>query len=283
MRFRSKPAGVVVGPIDEGSLNLPGRLRARRQRRGRAVQVHGDQPLHARAHAARRALSRLPRADAGDRRRARGAGRAISTCACVQVDEANIPGNPADGPLAAEAINRVLDAVRRPEGRALLLRQLRRADDSDGHVERADRVPQRAARRSSGARAGAPARVGSRRAAGAGPRHRHRRRRGGHQGQPRRDAGRDRRAPSSAPSRRSARTACATCIRTAGSGCSSARWPTARSPRSSRDGILYLWPTVQHDVSPRFEVARRRSRCRRSTSSCCTRGRGSRSATASRA
>jgi 5-methyltetrahydropteroyltriglutamate--homocysteine methyltransferase len=32
-------------------------------------------------------------------------------CACVQIDEANIPGNPDDGPLAAEAINRVLDAV----------------------------------------------------------------------------------------------------------------------------------------------------------------------------
>src|SRR5687767_3132747 len=31
-------------------------------------------------------------------------------CDCLQVDEANIPGNPADGPLAAEAINRVLDA-----------------------------------------------------------------------------------------------------------------------------------------------------------------------------
>jgi 5-methyltetrahydropteroyltriglutamate--homocysteine methyltransferase len=30
----------------------------------------------------------------------------------VQVDEANIPGNPADGPLAAEGINRVLDAVK---------------------------------------------------------------------------------------------------------------------------------------------------------------------------
>jgi 5-methyltetrahydropteroyltriglutamate--homocysteine methyltransferase len=29
----------------------------------------------------------------------------------VRVDEANIPGNPGDGPLAAEAINRVLDAV----------------------------------------------------------------------------------------------------------------------------------------------------------------------------
>src|SRR5438046_4181043 len=34
------------------------------------------------------------------------------SCTCVQVDEANIPGNPSDGPLAAEAINHVLDAVR---------------------------------------------------------------------------------------------------------------------------------------------------------------------------
>ena len=31
-------------------------------------------------------------------------------CACLQVDEANIPGSPEHGPLAAEAINRVLDA-----------------------------------------------------------------------------------------------------------------------------------------------------------------------------
>ena len=32
-------------------------------------------------------------------------------CACVQIDEANIPGNPSDGPLAARAINEVLDAI----------------------------------------------------------------------------------------------------------------------------------------------------------------------------
>jgi len=32
-------------------------------------------------------------------------------CACVQVDEANVPGNPEDAPLAARAINRVLEAV----------------------------------------------------------------------------------------------------------------------------------------------------------------------------
>ncbi len=35
-------------------------------------------------------------------------------CSCLQVDEANIPGNPEHGPLAAEAINRVLDAFDGP-------------------------------------------------------------------------------------------------------------------------------------------------------------------------
>ena len=33
-------------------------------------------------------------------------------CDCVQVDEANIPGNPTDAPLAANAINQVLDEGR---------------------------------------------------------------------------------------------------------------------------------------------------------------------------
>jgi 5-methyltetrahydropteroyltriglutamate--homocysteine methyltransferase len=35
-------------------------------------------------------------------------------CSCLQVDEANIPGNPSDGPLAAKAINKVLDAFGGP-------------------------------------------------------------------------------------------------------------------------------------------------------------------------
>ena len=35
-------------------------------------------------------------------------------CSCLQVDEANIPGNPSDGPLAAKAINKVLDAFEGP-------------------------------------------------------------------------------------------------------------------------------------------------------------------------
>ncbi len=33
-------------------------------------------------------------------------------CACVQVDEANIPGNPEDAPLAAKAMNVILDRVK---------------------------------------------------------------------------------------------------------------------------------------------------------------------------
>ncbi|MDA0838059.1 MAG: cobalamin-independent methionine synthase II family protein [Planctomycetota bacterium] len=40
-------------------------------------------------------------------------------CACLQVDEANIPGNPSEAPLAAESINRVLDAVDKDTERAV--------------------------------------------------------------------------------------------------------------------------------------------------------------------
>ncbi len=54
---------------------------------------------------------------------------AVIDAEVVQVDEANVTGHADDGPLAAAGINRVLDGVPRREGRAPLLRQLRRADD----------------------------------------------------------------------------------------------------------------------------------------------------------
>jgi 5-methyltetrahydropteroyltriglutamate--homocysteine methyltransferase len=38
---------------------------------------------------------------------------------CIQVDEANIPGNPSDAPLAAKAMNLVLDAIDRGTERAV--------------------------------------------------------------------------------------------------------------------------------------------------------------------
>jgi len=111
MRFRGKPAGVVVDPITEGTLNLP-------EDCARAASVAGGpfkftvtspymlaRTLLDEHYRDFRALT-LAIADA------LAAQVSELTCACVQVDEANVPGNPADGPLAAEAINRVLDAVR---------------------------------------------------------------------------------------------------------------------------------------------------------------------------
>ena len=110
MRFRAKPAGIVTGPITEGRLNLP-------EDCARAASVAGglfkftltspymlartllDQHLHD--------FQKLTLAIAD----AIALQAAQLSCACVQVDEANIPGNPADGPLAATAINRILDAV----------------------------------------------------------------------------------------------------------------------------------------------------------------------------
>ena len=110
MRFRSKPAGVVVAPVTEGALNLPDDCL-------RAAVVAGSPfkfTLTSPYMLARtlldehyRDLKSLTLAIAD----ALGTQAAGLQCACVQVDEANIPGNPADGPLAAEAINRVLAKV----------------------------------------------------------------------------------------------------------------------------------------------------------------------------
>ncbi|NOS71072.1 MAG: cobalamin-independent methionine synthase II family protein [Verrucomicrobia bacterium] len=111
MSFRSKPAAVVIGPITEGVLNLP-------EDCARAASVAGGPfkfTLTSPYMLARtlldehyRDFAKLTLAIAD----ALAAQMADLNCACVQVDEANIPGNPADGPLAAEAINRVLDAVK---------------------------------------------------------------------------------------------------------------------------------------------------------------------------
>ena len=111
MRFRIRPAAVVTGPITEGFLNLPADC-------ARAASVAGGPfkfTLTSPYMLARTLLdnyyhdlAKLTLAIA----EALGGQLGDLPCSCVQVDEANIPGNPADGPLAAEAINRLLDAVR---------------------------------------------------------------------------------------------------------------------------------------------------------------------------
>jgi 5-methyltetrahydropteroyltriglutamate--homocysteine methyltransferase len=111
MRFRSKPAGMVVGPVTEGALNLPDDCARAATIAGAPFKFTLTSPyMLARTLLDEhyRDLSRLTLAIAD----ALSAQAASLDCACVQVDEANIPGNPADGPLAAEAINRVLANVR---------------------------------------------------------------------------------------------------------------------------------------------------------------------------
>jgi 5-methyltetrahydropteroyltriglutamate--homocysteine methyltransferase len=111
MRFRSKPAGAVIGAIDEGELNLPDDCaRAASVAAGPFKFTLTSPYMLARTlldeHYGSFETLTLSLADA------LAAQARELNAPCVQVDEANIPGNPEDGPLAAEAINRVLDAVR---------------------------------------------------------------------------------------------------------------------------------------------------------------------------
>ena len=113
MGFRSKPAAVVREALHGGGLNLIDDCRRAANLAGGAFKFTVTSPyMLARTlldqHYHDFAALTLALADV------------LATqvsgcpCSCLQVDEANIPGNPSDGPLAAEAINRVLDAFDGP-------------------------------------------------------------------------------------------------------------------------------------------------------------------------
>jgi 5-methyltetrahydropteroyltriglutamate--homocysteine methyltransferase len=109
MQFRRKAAGVVEAPLGEGSLNLMADCELAASVAGGPFKFTVTSPymlartlldrhygafeelLMAIAQVLAQQVAGLP-------------------CTCLQVDEANIPGNPSDGPMAAAAINRVLDA-----------------------------------------------------------------------------------------------------------------------------------------------------------------------------
>ena len=110
MGFRRKPAGVVTGQLGEGSLNLLSDCQRAAAVAGGAFKFTVTSPymlsrtlLDHHYHdfsALTLAIADLLAAQV----------RGLPA-ACIQVDEANIPGNPEDAPLAAEAMNRVLDAI----------------------------------------------------------------------------------------------------------------------------------------------------------------------------
>ena len=111
MSFRDKPAGVVEAPLHEGSLNLVADCQRTVGAVGRDVKFTVTSPyMLARTLVDRHygdfesllmALADILASQIRD-----------LDCACVQVDEANITGNPDDGPIAAAAINRLLDSIR---------------------------------------------------------------------------------------------------------------------------------------------------------------------------
>ena len=109
MKFRSKAAAAVEGPIGEGGLDLLNDCQRAAAVAGGPFKFTVTSPyMLARTLLDKhyRDFDSLTMAIADVL-----AGQVKGLpCSCLQVDEANIPGNPADGPLAADAINRVLDA-----------------------------------------------------------------------------------------------------------------------------------------------------------------------------
>jgi 5-methyltetrahydropteroyltriglutamate--homocysteine methyltransferase len=120
MGFRRKPAGVVESPIGEGSLNLPADCQRSIAVAGSNLKFTVTSPYmlartlldnhYGNFETLLMELSSVLAAQVAD-----------LECACVQVDEANLPGNPDHAPLAAKAINKVLDAIGSGTGRAVHL------------------------------------------------------------------------------------------------------------------------------------------------------------------
>ena len=110
MSFRAEPAGVVEGPIGEGTLDL-----ARDCRRARSVARHALKFTLTGPHMLAKTL--LDRHYRDPAALALAIGRALGKqvsgidADVLQVDEANIPGHPDEGEWAAAAVNAVLDAA----------------------------------------------------------------------------------------------------------------------------------------------------------------------------
>ena len=120
MGFRAEPAGVVEGPIDEGTLNLP-----RDYRRARGLTHHPLKFTLTGPHMLSKTL--MDRHYRDPAALAAAIGRALAKQAAdlgpdvLQVDEANVTGHPDEGPWAADAINLVLDAATRAKEKGVHL------------------------------------------------------------------------------------------------------------------------------------------------------------------
>ena len=113
MRFRTRPPGVVEGPVGPGTLDLPQACSRARSLAARPFKFTLTGP-----HMLAKTLVNKHYRDTAELAHAIGGALAAQVrhleADVVQVDEANLPGNPDEWQWAAAAINRVLDAV--PKG-----------------------------------------------------------------------------------------------------------------------------------------------------------------------
>src|SRR5690606_17762556 len=104
MGFRRKPAGVVVGPLGEGALNLLADCQ-------RAAAVAGGPFKFTVTSPYMLARTLLDHYYGSFEQLTMALAEVLAAqmpglpAPCVQIDEANIPGNPDDAPLAAAALN----------------------------------------------------------------------------------------------------------------------------------------------------------------------------------
>jgi 5-methyltetrahydropteroyltriglutamate--homocysteine methyltransferase len=112
MAFRMRPPGTVDGPIGHGTLDLPAACAKARQLATRPLKFTLTGP-----HMLAKTL--IDRHYGGSAEKVALAiadvlAEQVAHCdaAVIQVDEANLPGSPEEAPWAAEAINRVLRAVK---------------------------------------------------------------------------------------------------------------------------------------------------------------------------
>jgi len=113
MRFRTRPPGVVEGPVGPGALDLPQACSRARALAARPFKFTLTGP-----HMLAKTLVNKHYRDTAELAHAIGGALAAQVrhleADVVQVDEANLPGNPDEWQWAVAAINRVLDAV--PKG-----------------------------------------------------------------------------------------------------------------------------------------------------------------------
>ena len=112
MKFRAKPVGVVEGQLGEGTLNLPQDFQRARVLTDKPLKFTMTSPYML----GRTLLDRHYKSKSGVVMALAdvlaGQVREIEADV-VQVDEAHLPGNPDDAPLAVEALNRIFTCVRK--------------------------------------------------------------------------------------------------------------------------------------------------------------------------